>query len=400
MRSSLRFLPFVVAPLIACTVYQVPPGGDTDGAEESGGGTEGTSTGTGTGAPDPTTSTGSTTGTTVPDPSAGPSSEPGTSNDPTADPTANPPAACDFPTSIQSIFSARCGCHASAMPPLGLSLAEDQAYGNLVGVDSVQQAGTPRVAPGDPAGSWLVTKIKPAPPVGMQMPEGGMLDAEQVALIEAWIEAGAPAVDPFPCDGGDSGGDAGSVKIDEQGPINLEITETFDLDATVFDAQGEPVLGATVTWTSSDESVLYVDRKGTLLGIKPGVSNVTAEVDGVASAPVTVTVLNNQAIAAVPFVDVAHTLTTSCGCHKGAMPPAGLGFDLPAADLYAALLAPATQDPGLKRIQPDLPGQSYLFNKLTRTTQATGEQMPKGNAPLDAEKVQVLIRWIFSPTQP
>lgn len=397
MRSSLRFLPFVFAPLIACTVYQVPQGGDTDSADETSSGTESASSGTttDTGAPDPTTSTGpATTGTTVPDPSAGPSSDPSTSGDPTGD-----PPACDFPSSIQPIFDMRCGCHASAMPPQGLSLAAGQAFANLVGVDSAQQPGTPRVAPGDAAGSWLVTKIKPAPPVGMQMPEGGMLEPDQVALIEAWIDAGAPEAGAFACDGG-GGGEAGAVTIDEQGPVNVEITETFDLDATVLDAQGEPVLGATVNWASSDESVLYVDGKGTLLGIKPGTSSVTAEVEGVVSTPVTVTVLNNQAIAAAPFVDVLNMLTTSCGCHKGAMPPAGLAFDLPAADVHAALLAPATQDAAVKRIVADLPGQSYLFNKLTLTTPPTGDRMPKGGAPLDAEKAQIVIRWIFNGAQP
>ncbi|MFY0537949.1 hypothetical protein [Nannocystis pusilla] len=81
---------------------------------------------------------------------------------------------------------------------------------------------------------------------------------------------------------------------------------------------------------------------------------------------------------------------------QGRDAPAGLAFDLAAPEVHAALLAPATQDAQTKRVIPDLPGQSYLFKKLTRTTQTTGEQMPKGKAPLDAEKVQILFRWIFN----
>ncbi|MDC0722163.1 Ig-like domain-containing protein [Nannocystis bainbridge] len=382
--------------LTACTVYQVPDEGDTDttGATSIGTGLTGTGTGTDatTDQPDPTTSSTSSS-TTGPDPSAGPSSDPTVSSDPTTEDP--PPADCDFPTSIQPIFSASCGCHLSGMPPKGLVLSEGSAFAALVGVDSMGQPGTPHVDPGNSAGSWLITKLNPAPPVGLQMPEGGMLSADQIALIAAWIDAGAPEAGSFACDGG-SQGEAGSVTIDEQGPANVEIGEMLDLDVTVLDAQGDPVVGPTVKWISSDETVLYVDAKGTLLGLNPGTSEVTAEVEGVTSEPLSVSVLNNQAVAAASFTDALNVLSTNCGCHKGAMPPAALAFDLAGPDVLAALLAPATQDPATKRVIPDLPGSSYLFKKLTRTVQTTGEQMPKGKAPLEAEKVQILFRWIFN----
>jgi hypothetical protein len=381
--------------MTGCTVYQVPDEGDTDATGVTGAATMMTSTGTSTGTtdqPDPTT-TSTSSPTTGPDPSGDPSSatDPATS-DPT---TEDPPAQCDFPTTIQPIFSASCGCHLGGMPPKGLALAEGQSFASLVGVDSLGQPGTPRVAPGDPAGSWLVTKLKPMPPVGLQMPEGGMLAPDQITLIESWISDGAPEAGAFDCGGGGNNGEPGTVTIDEQGPVNVEIGEMLDLDVTVLDEQGEPVMGATVKWLSSDESALFVDAKGTLLGLVPGSSEVTAEVEGVLSPPLTVTVLNNQAVAAASFADALNVLTTNCGCHKGAM-PAALAFDLAPADVHAALLAPATQDAQTKRVIPDAPGQSYLFKKLTRTMQVTGEQMPKGKAPLEAEKVQLLFRWIFN----
>jgi hypothetical protein len=391
--------------LTGCTVYQVPDEGETEGTGAPATATMMTSTGTSTDAttdaPDPTTtsSNGTTTG---PDPSAGPSSDPTVSSDPTTgDP---PPADCDFPTTIQPIFTASCSCHLGGMPPKGLALNDGQAFGALVGVDSMGQPGTPYVDPGNPAGSWLVTKLKPMPPVGLQMPEGGMLEPNEITLIENWIAAGAPEAGAFACDGGgndtDTGGEAGSVTIDEGGPVNVEIGEMLDLDVTVLDEQGEPVMGATVKWLSSDETVLFVDAKGTLLGLNPGSSDVTAEVDGVTSPPLTVDVLNNANVAAASFTDALNVLTTNCGCHKGAMPAAALAFDLAPADVHAALLATATQDAQSKRVIPDAPGQSYLFKKLTRSVQTTGEQMPKGKAPLEAEKVQLLFRWIFNGAQP
>src|SRR5690606_20244953 len=123
-----------------------------------------------------------------------------------------------------------------------------------------------------------------------------------------------------------------------------------------------------------------------------GQTQITAEVEGVVSDPIIVQVENNQAVTAVPFTDVLNMLTASCGCHKGAMPPAGLAFDLDAAAVHAALLAPATQDALSKRVVADSPVQSYLFKKLTLTSPPTGAQMPQGNAPLDVEKVAQVYR--------
>ena len=237
-----------------------------------------------------------------------------------------------------------------------------------------------------------MTKLKPMPPVGDQMPVGGMMPPEKLALIEAWIAAGAPT-GAFACDGG--GGGSGSVTIDEPGPVQVEVGEMVDLDATVLDGQGQPVQGATITWTSSDEPTLYVDAKGTLLGLAPGSAQVTAEVDGVVSAPVSVTVTVNDP-PVVPFADVLAVLTTRCGCHNNAMPPAGLAFNTGADAVYAALLEPSTQVPDVKRIVKDSPGQSYLFQKLSLSGPAKGERMPKGNAPLEAEKVQPILRWILA----
>jgi hypothetical protein len=281
------------------------------------------------------------------------------------------------------------------MPPKGLVLAAGSAFDNLVGVDSMEQPGTPRVDPGNPAGSYILAKLQGMPPVGDPMPPGGPIDPDDVALIETWIAAGAPEAGAFDCGGGGGDGEAGSVTIDEAGPVSVEIGEMLDLDVTVLDDQGQPVMGATVKWISSDEAALFVDAKGTLLGVGPGTAEVTAEVEGVVSDPLSVTVQVSDPPPS-SFTDALNVLTTNCGCHKGAMPPAGLAYDLAPADVYTALLAPATQDPNSYRVVKDSPGQSYLFKKLTRTIQTTGEQMPKGKAPLEAEKVQVILRWIVN----
>ena len=49
------------------------------------------------------------------------------------------------------------------------------------------------IAPGDPVNSYLLMKVRGDERiVGDRMPPGMPLEAEQIALIETWIEAGAP----------------------------------------------------------------------------------------------------------------------------------------------------------------------------------------------------------------
>lgn len=395
MSPALRLAPLLLLALPACTTFVVPEDHDSDGggSSSSSGGWGSTSSASGatSSASASAGSDGGSTTTTGPD-TTSTSNDPTNASGPVTSDTSGAPADCDFPTTIEPLF-AGCSCHNGGMPPKGLVLSPGTAYANLVNVDSAEQPGTPRVKPGDPTGSWLVTKLQPMPPVGDSMPPGGAFAPEKLALIEAWISAGAPT-GAFACDGGGGGG-AGSVTIDEAGPLEVDIGEMFDLDVTVLDGQGQPVQGATVKWSSSSGKTLYVDAKGTLLGIEPGTSEVTAEVDGVISDPVTVTVTVNDPPAA-PFADVLGVLTTRCGCHNNDMPAAGLAFNTGADAVHAALLGPSVQAPDVDRIVKDAPNQSYLFQKLTLDAPTKGERMPKGNAPLEAEKVQPILRWILA----
>lgn len=119
---------------------------------------------------------------------------------PTASPTGTP---LPLLAAIQAtIFNPSCAtrfCHDAATASGNLVLTDGQSYGNLVGVQPdnavARRDGLLRVAPGDPATSYLMIKVTSKPPVGMgsQMPlTGAPLTAEQLALLTAWIEAGAP----------------------------------------------------------------------------------------------------------------------------------------------------------------------------------------------------------------
>jgi hypothetical protein len=75
-----------------------------------------------------------------------------------------------------------------------------ESYAFLVGVQPdnlpARMAGKLRVDPGDPENSFLLDKLRGtlAPDEGERMPRAlAKLPAREIALVEAWIAAGAPA---------------------------------------------------------------------------------------------------------------------------------------------------------------------------------------------------------------
>ena len=92
----------------------------------------------------------------------------------------------DFETDIQPIFNASCiGCHGTNG---GLSLAAGASYDNLVDVAaSGTYPGAFRVVSGDPSNSVLYNKVAGNGINGQQMPVGGTLTPDQIALISTWI---------------------------------------------------------------------------------------------------------------------------------------------------------------------------------------------------------------------
>jgi hypothetical protein len=89
------------------------------------------------------------------------------------------------------------GCHnpnnVLTFRQVALNMASAASYDSLVGVPSRQKAGLLRVAPGDPANSYLIHKVEGrAGIVGDRMPDRGpFLSAGQIAIITRWIELGA-----------------------------------------------------------------------------------------------------------------------------------------------------------------------------------------------------------------
>ncbi|HZR47051.1 MAG TPA: PKD domain-containing protein [Candidatus Manganitrophaceae bacterium] len=79
----------------------------------------------------------------------------------------------------------------------------------------------------------------------------------------------------------------------------ISIHASVSFVATAKDAKGIKIADAQFTWHSSDPTVASIDEQGTATGLQKGVTEITAEIDGVVSAPATLTV-NEQAVANTP----------------------------------------------------------------------------------------------------
>ncbi len=85
-------------------------------------------------------------------------------------------------------------------------------------------------------------------------------------------------------------------------------------------------------------------------------------------------------------------------CHAGGSAPLGLKLD--AANAYAMLVGVSSvQVPGIARVAPGDPDNSYLIQKLEGTA-ASGGQMPLGGPPLSADNIELIRRWIIDGALP
>jgi len=116
-------------------------------------------------------------------------------------------ATSSFDTIQRTIFNVNClfaGCHNATDRSGNMVLAEGQSYSHLVNVvpdnAAARAAGLLRVAPEDPARSFLLFKLEGGPNLitrfGSRMPLTGVpLSSTDIERIRDWIVAGAPPPD-------------------------------------------------------------------------------------------------------------------------------------------------------------------------------------------------------------
>ncbi len=169
---------------------------------------------------------------------------------------------------------------------------------------------------------------------------------------------------------------------------------TVQLTAEVLDNNGNPVSGATVTWSSNDGAVASVDANGLVTAMNAGSAAITAATTDGVSGTATAGVVTSAAFAA----DVQPIFTGNCafdGCHGGSTPQQGM--DLQFGVAFANIVnVPSMELPSMDRIEPNDPLMSYLIHKL-RGTQldvgGSGAQMPLGATPLDISVINIIRAW-------
>jgi hypothetical protein len=94
------------------------------------------------------------------------------------------------------VFTPNCttiACHDSIGQSSGLVLTAGNAYANVVNRNSVEMPQLARIAPSDPANSYLYRKITGAGITGDRMPlNRPPLDDAKIKLVRDWIRRGAP----------------------------------------------------------------------------------------------------------------------------------------------------------------------------------------------------------------
>jgi hypothetical protein len=144
-------------------------------------------------------------------------------------------AAAAVPTTIFQPTCGVSGCHnpttiSNNMSPLdvhGLDLYSTGWASRLVNVPSVETPADDLVSSTDPENSYLLLKLKPDPPSGLQMPFGGTpLSFQQQACVLAWIEsiivdAGPPAAT-----------DSGSADSSQSAPDSSQSTPALAPDGS------------------------------------------------------------------------------------------------------------------------------------------------------------------------
>lgn len=115
-------------------------------------------------------------------------------SDPLGGPAPDPNAT--FTRVQNEVFTPSCGivaCHHPLGQQSQLLLTPGTSYDQIVNRPSVETPSLLRVAPGDPAGSYLYRKITGSGITGDRMPQGlPPLDDTKTALVRDWIRRGAP----------------------------------------------------------------------------------------------------------------------------------------------------------------------------------------------------------------
>ncbi len=104
-------------------------------------------------------------------------------------------AAFNVPADVRAIFNNHCvKCHGGSTPTAGISYETNADLKKLLNMPATEKTSVMMIAPGDPANSYIIMKVKGATGiVGSRMPLAGKpLTTKQIGILEAWIQGMDP----------------------------------------------------------------------------------------------------------------------------------------------------------------------------------------------------------------
>ena len=355
------------------------------------------------------------------------------------------PLGPNFSAIQANVFTPNCattGCHFGAGAPQGLRLDAANSFALLVGIPSTQESSVLRVAPGDPNNSYLVQKLEGTASSGQQMPKDApALPQATIDVIRQWISDGAiddrlPAsgpirvssISPVP----DSVVDPAPTQIiavlDREPDASTFNANTFILEAsggdTSFGDGNEIQIGAaSITVPLANPQTAVFDLTGVsladdtyrvrLLGSGPSMildldanaldgefAGAFPSGDGTQGGDFEAVFTVMGPVIMGPTLDdiQAAVFGSTCavaGCNMGGgvALPTVMNLTSAQASFDNLVNIPSLEVPGLIRILPGDPDNSYLIHNLEGTA-AVGDRMPLGGNPLDPAIIVEIRQWI------
>jgi Bacterial Ig-like domain (group 2) len=180
-----------------------------------------------------------------------------------------------------------------------------------------------------------------------------------------------------------------------QSRVAIPLSGDAQLFVLVTDGDGNIVPNPSVSWESSNTSVVTVSQTGQVTAVNTGTASITATYEDVSQS------VNAAVVASATFgADVQPIFTANCalsGCHAGPSPQQAM--DLSAGKAYANIVNVHAMEANLDRVEPGDPEASYLLHKIQGTqSQAggSGGRMPQNADPLPQGTIDIVRAWIQS----
>ncbi len=340
-----------------------------------------------------------------------------------------------------AVFTPTCAsasCHSGGAPTGDLNLEAANSHAALVGITSVEDMGLLRVNPGNPNASYLIQKLESG------HPPGAPLSQPDIDVIRQWISAGAvddtvqpsfpirvSSISPAPNANLDAGpmqivagfdrdldastvneltflleGSGGDGSFNEGNEAQIDGTGRVSVGANpssaIFDLQGVVLADDTyrISLLGNGANVIMdLDANaldGDYLGVFPS-GNGAAGGDFVVTFTVTTPVVLGPTLDQIQAV-VFQPICSGCHSGIGAMLPGSMDLSNAAASRLNLVNIDSVLEPGILRVAPGDPDNSYLIDKLEGTHIVGGIMPPSGM--LDQATIDVIRLWISDPTLP